>query len=137
MTYAELRKKHKAEIDAFPLAAAFNDKQFGEALQKLGVSSARELVHIGGGILIRKADRTMFYEMLERHERELKEALKDDRILYEALGYEMANHEYCVTEDIEDTLDALGIDYEEFSTNARMQRVFVKCRKDYMKSAVY
>lgn len=137
MTYEELREKHQAETNAFPLAAAFNDKQLDEAMQRLNVKSTDELLHVGGGTLIRKTDRQRLHDLLDRHERELKEALMDDKVLKEAFIYELGNHEYCLTLDPEDTLDALGIDCKEFAADTRMKRIFREAERDYLKSAGY
>ncbi len=137
MTYEELREKHQAETNAFPLAAAFNDKQLEEAMKRLDVKSTDELLHVGGGTLIRKTDRQRLHDMLDRHERELKEAMQDNKFLKEAFIYELGNHEYCITMDPEDTLDALNIEINEFATDKRMQRVFREAERDYLKSMEY
>lgn len=45
--YQELRARQQAELNAFPLIFAFNDKQFEEGMHKLGLT-------IKDGSLLRK-----------------------------------------------------------------------------------
>ena len=111
MKYQELKAKHQAEVDAFPFGFAFNQKQFDEMMIKWGLkpTDIREILSIGGGGYIRRSDADAMKEMFARHEAEHKAAMQDDEYLYEMFDYELANHEYGYTHDVDDTLDALGL----------------------------
>ena len=63
--YKQLKDKHQKEMNAFPLGAAFSDKQFEEMMQKWGltVNDADKICSIGGGCFIRKSDKAAFFEM--------------------------------------------------------------------------
>jgi hypothetical protein len=122
MKYQELKSKHQAEVDAFPFGFAFNQKQFDEMMIKWGLkpTDIREILSIGGGGYVRKSDADAMKEMFARHEAEHKAAMQDDEYLFSMFNYELANHEYGYTGELDDTLDALGLTIEEINTNPRM-----------------
>ena len=122
MKYQELKSKHQAEVDAFPFGFAFNQKQFNEMMIKWGLkpTDIREILSIGGGGYIRRSDADAMKEMFARHEAEHKAAMQDDEYLFSMFNYELANHEYGYTGELDDTLDALGLTIEEINTNPRM-----------------
>ena len=120
--YTDLKSKHEAEVNAFPLGFAFNQSQFDEMMKKWGLkpTDIREILSIGRGGYVRKDDAKAMHEMFDRHEAERKAAMQDDEYLYEMFNYELANHEYSYTYDLDDTLDALGLTIDEINTNPRM-----------------
>ena len=120
--YTSLKSKHQKEVDAFPFGFAFNQKQFDEMMEKFGLTpdDTDKIYKIGGGGYIRKTDSEAMNEMFERHEAERKAAMQDDEYLYEMFNYELANHEYCITYDLSDTLDALGLTMDEVNADPRM-----------------
>ena len=120
--YTELKAKHQAEVIAFPFGFAFNQSQFDEMMKKWGLkpTDIREILSIGGGGYIRRSDADAFKEMMGRHEAEHKAAMQDDEYLFSMFNYELANHEYGYTGELDDTLDALGLTIEEINTNPRM-----------------
>ena len=120
--YTELKAKHQAEVDAFPFGFAFNQKQFDEMMVKWGLkpTDIREILSIGGGGYIRRADADAMKEMFARHEAERKVTMQDDEYLFSMFNYELANHEYCVTYDVTDALDALGLTLDEVNSDPRM-----------------
>jgi hypothetical protein len=121
--YTELKAKHQAEVDAFPFGFAFNNKQFNEMMEKWGLTpdDTDKIYSIGGGGYIRKSDSEAMEKMFARHELERKMARKHgDDYLFEMFNYELANHEYCITYDLTDTLDALGLTIEEVNADPTM-----------------
>lgn len=122
MKYSELKFKHQAEVNAFPLGAAFNDKQFEEMMEKWGLTpdDTDKIYHLGMGCYIRKCDHEAFHKLIDRHQAEHESAMQDDEYLFSMFNYELANHEYCITYDLTDTLDALGLTMEEINANPRM-----------------
>lgn len=117
--YTELKAKHQAEVNSFPFGFAFNQSQFDEMMKKwdLKPTDIREILSIGGGGYIRRADADAMHEMLARHESELKGAMQDYDFAFEAFSYELSNHEYCITGELDDTLDALGLTIDEINAN--------------------
>jgi len=75
---------------------------------------------IGGGGYIRRTDADAMHKMFDRHEAERKAAMQDDEYLYQMFNYELANHEYGYTQDLTDTLEALGLTIDEINANPRM-----------------
>lgn len=119
-TYKEMTDRHETEMNAFPLAFAFSDKQFDEGMKKLGLDPSEtdkvvSLGHLGG--FMRKTDAKAYHELHKRMSRELKEAIEEDKtgegFIFDMFDYELGNHEYIVTYSIESTLDALCLTYEE------------------------
>lgn len=50
------------------------------------------------------------------------------------LTYEMANHEYCITCDIEETLNACGYELKDLENDRTLQKAVKEARKDYLRS---
>ena len=48
--------------------------------------------------------------------------------------YELANHEYCITYDLEETLNALGLSVEEINADERLLHGLNKAIEDYLKT---
>ena len=79
--YAELREKHQKEFDKFPMKFAFSDKQFKEAMESLGLTEndTDKIIGIGAGGFIRKSDLKAYTEMCQRTEKEMQEAIDNDK----------------------------------------------------------
>lgn len=122
--YTELKAKHQAEVNAFPLGFAFNQSQFDEMMKKwdLKPTDIREILSIGGGGYIRRSDADAFKAIMGRHEIEMRMAMKknEDDFLFHMFNYELANHEYCYTYELDDTLDALGLTIDEINADPIM-----------------
>lgn len=120
--YTDLKSKHQAEVNAFPFGFAFNQSQFDEMMKKwdLKPTDIREILSIGGGGYIRRDDAKAMHEMFARHESELRTAMQDYDFAFEAFNYELGNHEYCITYELDDTLDALGLTIDEINANPKM-----------------
>ena len=50
-----------------------------------------------------------FKDCMNRQAQERKDLKKDAKIFFDALVYELNNHEYCITYNPQDALDALGL----------------------------
>ena len=127
--YAELKAKHQAEVDAFPFGFAFNQKQFEEMMEKWGLTTddTDKIYSIGGGGYVRKSDAEAMEKMFARHELERKMARKHGGdYLFEMFNYELANHEYSYTGELDDTLDALGLTLEEIEANPAMDEALTR-----------
>jgi len=116
--YIDMKNRHQLEVDGFPLAFAFNKKQFAEGMRKLGLSpndtdKVYRLNNTGG--YYRREDAESLNEMIFRHAEELQEAIDGDTtgegFIFQMFNYELANYEY----DESAALQALGITDEELS----------------------
>lgn len=113
--YLDLQKKHQKELEEFPIAYAFNDKQLEEALEKLGATKEECVTVFGHGDIVKRTDAKALVAMLERHTKEMKQKLKDDPEFAEAAFlYEMDNHEYAINWSAdEDVLACFAITFDD------------------------
>ena len=139
-TYQQMKDRQQKEFDAFPIGAAFSNKQFEEMMQKwdLTVNDTDKICSIGGGCYIRKTDKEAFCALINRLTSEKENAiaadLTGDGFIFDMFVYELANHEYCITYDLEDTLDALGLTAEEINADKRLTHGLNKAIKHYLKN---
>ncbi|MBQ9167937.1 MAG: hypothetical protein IJX67_05970 [Oscillospiraceae bacterium] len=135
--YITLKEKQQQEINDFPMFFAFSQKQFEEGMEKLGLApedtdKIYKLGHTGG--FYRKTDAQALHELFDRHAKEKAEAIAADTTgegyIYDMFNYELANHEYGYTRDLEPTLDALGLTVEEINADERLLRGLQKARKE-------
>ena len=77
-TYEEMKNRQQKEFDAFPMGAAFSNKQFEEMMQKWGltINDTDKICSIGGGCYIRKTDIESFLALINKTAAELKNAIK-------------------------------------------------------------
>lgn len=102
-------------MNAFPLGAAFSNKQFEEMMNEWGLTSkdTDKICRIGAGMFIRKADREAFIALITRHHEELRNAMQDIEFFQSAALYEMFNHEYGINLQADwDVINALGYEVE-------------------------
>ena len=135
--YLDLQEKHRKELNEFPIAYAFNDKQLQEALEKLGAESVDECVTVmGSGDIVKKENGKPFLDLLKRQVKEVQELLLSDIDIAEAAFlYEMDNHEYAINwSGDEDVMSCFGID-ENFIREHGLQLAYESARRKHMKHA--
>lgn len=132
MTYHELMDCQQKELEAFPAFYAFSNEQFEEGKKRLGVVEDTELYRGYAGMFYRKKDAETLRAMMRRFDKEKREAFKDDKFFYDAVYSELANHEYCITYEDEETLDARGITMEALEADQRMGKIYCKARAAYL-----
>ena len=137
MDYREFKERKQKEFNTLPLMFAFSNEQFEEGKKKLCVKDDKELVSIGGGGFIKKVDAHLLDEMINRHNKEYEELMQNDEFVYSAFYYELGNHEFCITLDPEDTLEALCLTVEEMRDNPRLMKLFLAAKRDYLKNCIY
>ena len=137
MNYKELKERHQTEVNAFPLGAAFSNKQFAEMMAKwgFGENETDKIYSIGAGCYIRRADSPVFRGMFNRHEQERQQAMDADKTgggyIYQMFACELADHEYGYTYDFGQTFDALGLTFEQVYNDKRLRRGLNKALKQY------
>lgn len=131
--YLTQKNRISNRITKFPMFFAFNEEQLKEGMKKLKVTSHSELLSIGAGGFIRKKDREAFREMMKKNETEHVDKMKDEKYVYNMFRYELANHEYCITYDYEDTLDSLGLTMADVQKTPLLKAQLEKATKDYLK----
>lgn len=116
MNYQELKLKLRNPLDNFQgLFFAFSKSQFKEGMESIGLTETDKdkIYSIGAGGFLLKTKAKEFDAIFENTNKELKEFLQVPENLKEALIYELKNHEYCITYQLEPTLSALGLNEEE------------------------
>ncbi len=126
MNYQELKQKHEKEFNSFPIFFAFNKAQFEEGLKKLN-TTADKVISAGMGGIIEEDNVDKLRELLDRHNSEMIESLKNDDFLLNALVYELNNHEYCYTHDPTDALGALQLKREDIKPEI-LKKALHNCR---------
>ena len=138
--YQEMKDRQQKEFDAFPMRAAFSQQQFQQMMEKWGLTlnDTDKICSIGGGCYIRKADIAAFTTLINKTAAELKNAITADTtgdgFIFDMFVFELANHEYCITYDLEETLDALGLTPEEVNADEPLKQGLNKAIKYYLKN---
>ena len=132
-SYRELRERQQKEFNELPLGFAFSMEQFRGMMEEWGLDPEKDqdkLYQIPGGGFIQKKDHKHFHEVADRHAAELEAAKKSDTdgtgFLYQMFLYELDNHEYGYTGDLEDTLDCSGLTWEELKASPAMLKALDK-----------
>lgn len=135
-SYVEMKERHQKEVNEFPMNFAFSDEQFKRAMEELGLTEndLDKVVSIGAGGFIRKTDVKAYKEMGERQYKEFREAIEKDKVgdgfIKEMFLYELANHEYIITREIDDTLDALGLTDNDIRNNNNLRTGLLLAEKE-------
>lgn len=137
--YIEWKKEYQKRIDAFPMKFAFTQESLERGMKELGLEphETNKICSIGGGGFIRVTDVDAFKQLFNGRANELRERMKDDDFMYEALVYELANHEYGYTGDSDEALYSLGLLPEQVwsDENSREYRICSKACMDVMASS--
>ena len=136
--YVELKNKIQKEFDEFPFGFAFNNEQFEKMKEELGVKDNSELISIGAGGFIRKSDEKALDDLINGKEKRIKEAIEQDQtgegFIKDMFLYELANHEYCITYDLRDTLEALDLTINEIMEDKRLRLGLELAKNEYLAS---
>lgn len=134
-SYLDMKARHEKEINEFPFGFAFSNEQFKEMMEKWGLTEndTDKILSIGMGGYIRKIDKENMQNLFKRHKEEKEKGYKNDQFLQSAIEYELGNHEYIITYDLEPTLSALGYSIDILQ-NKRFKNILEKAKKNYLKS---
>lgn len=140
--YAEMKARHQERVNALPIKFAFSMDQFREAMESWGLTEndTDKIYKMGGaGGFYRREDSELIFGTFEENEIEKKAAISNDLdgsgFIKDMFRYELANHEYCITYDLEPTLDALGLTEDEVLNNPALLNGLKLARKEYLKEA--
>lgn len=136
-TYKELKQRHQEEFNKIPLMFAFSSEQFEEGMGKwrLTTDDTDKIYKIPGGGYIQKKDSHLLSDIVKRHARELEDAINADEtgdgFIYQMFKYELANHEFGYTWDLEYTLDAIGMTLEEINVTPKLNYALNKAVDEF------
>lgn len=140
--YEQLRQKQQEEFNAFPVHFAFGQEQIDRKIKELKLSKdpkkrAEQIVPVGAGGFVLKADFPAFAEMCKRHSRQRIEAMaegeKGGTYLYDMFRTELLNHEYGLTVDVSDTLKSLDITEKDLDEKPVLKETLEKAAADIRK----
>lgn len=128
-TYKEMKDRHQAEVNALPLAFAFSRDQYREKLAAWGITEEEAdkgaVIGIGGGGFIRSTDKELVVNTFKRIADEKAAAIAADHtgtgFIYEMFVYELSNHEFSYTQEVDDTLAALKISEADLNENPALK----------------
>jgi hypothetical protein len=136
--YTEFREKQEVEISNFPICWAFNEDQLKEAMLKLNVTDRKELATIGAGSVLLKNKVNDWYKLQFKQSEDLNKQLKEsDDFAYCLFSYELRNHEFVYTNDLDDFLESIGLNSEKIKNNERLFNIFLKAKKEYLNKMDY
>lgn len=140
--YYNLKQKQQKEVNEFPMFFAFSNNQFVEGMVKLGLdpSDTDKIYSIGACGYIRKSDSKRLSNLFDKNEAEMQKAIDEDitglGFVYDMFLYELNNHEYGYTLDVEDTLNALDLSYDDIINNPKLSVGLNKAIEEIKKSEV-
>ena len=124
--YAEMKKRHQEEVDALPIYWAFTEERFDEVLKELGLTKndTDKLCRAPGGGFCLTSDAKMIADTLIRHRKELEAAIEADAtgddFIKDMFMYELRNHEYTYTCEVEEAAEACGFTMEQVENDKRL-----------------
>ena len=124
--YQILKEQQQKEFNKLPIVFAFSKEQFKEAMKKLNLQETdiNQIVALSGGGYIKKTDIPKYQDLITRHKKEIEEKISEDKtgdgFIKDMFLYELINHEYGYTREIDETLNALGISIYELKDNNRL-----------------
>lgn len=124
--YAEMKKRHQEEVNALPIYWAFTEERFDEVLKELGLTKndTDKLCRAPGGGFCLASDAQMIVSTLIRHSKELKAAVEADKtgdgFIKDMFLYELRNHEYTYTCEVEETVESCGFTMEQVENDERL-----------------
>lgn len=136
--YQELKDRQQKEFNSFPIGFAFNNQQFKDQMERLGLteSDTDKIVSIGGGGFIKKDDVKEFNNLMEKFDKEMKTEIDKDKdgmgFIKDMFLYELGNHEYIITGDLFDTLDALNLKIEDVIKSSKLKNGLELAKKEYL-----
>lgn len=137
--YSTLINEQQKEYESFTkdkIFFAFTEEQFNEGMKRFGLApdDTDKVYQIGFGGYILRAHAKAHNDLVKRLNIEKKEHMKDLDFLKSAFHYELANHEFCVTYELDDTLDALLLTYEQVNSDPVMKKALLEAKKEYLKN---
>lgn len=141
-TYEQMKSRHQKEYDEFVTKSiffAFSNEQFDEGMKKFGLDPKEDLDKIyrinAGGFILKKYSEE-YNELTLRMAKEQQEAIDNDKtgegFIFQMFRYELANHEYCITYDVEDTLDVFGLTEEDIENSEPLKNGLELAKRKYL-----
>lgn len=141
MDYKELKEKQGKEVNDFLNKYsffAFSEEQFKDGCKKLNLDAEKDLnklVEIVGGGYLLKEHKDEYIALSKKIAKEIEDEIKKDEtglnFCYSMFAYELANHEYGYTYEVEDTLDALDLTLNKVMQTPNLKAGLEKALAEY------
>lgn len=130
-TYVETKQK---AFNKLPIFFAFTKSTLIEEMGKVGLqpSETSKIVSIGYGGFMKKEDLPLYQEHIVQWKHKFKELLLNEDFVLDMFQYELSNHEYSVTYEDEDTLNACGFTVKEVYENEYLSMLYEKAKDIYL-----
>ena len=139
--YAEMKERQQQRINALPLMFAFSQKQFKEGMERWGLTEndTDKIYKLGStGGFYRREDSQLIFSTFEESANEMSDAIRADPdgtgFIKDMFLYELANHEYCITYDLEPTRAALNLSEDDVQNDERLAKGLKLAISDYLRS---
>lgn len=131
--YSKWKQERQEALNKLPIKFAFGNKQFKEAMEELGLTEndTDKIFSVGAGGFMRKDDKQLFMDWLKSND--LEERKKDKAFFQSMIMYELGNHEYGYTYDLEETLNACNISRKDLKNNKQYAEWLEEARQEYLK----
>lgn len=134
--YQEMQERHQKEHNEFPMKFAFSNEQFKKAMEELGLkeTDTDKIYSCGGGGFYLRTDSERYRNMSEKFYKELTEAIEEDKdnFVFDMFNYELGNHEYVITCEVDETLESLGLTVKEVYDNPKLLKELKRACKSQL-----
>lgn len=136
-SYNELREGQQKVFNDFTNCYcffAFSDEQFNEGMKKLGLkpTDKDKIYRMGmGGFILRERSKE-YHAMMVALDDEMKDYMCEYDFAKDAFACEMANHEYCLSHDIEEVLEALNLTAEDIDESVILYTALKAAKRQYL-----
>lgn len=137
--YAAMKERQQKRVNALPLKFAFGQKQFREMMESWGLTEddTDKIYKLGGtGGFYLRTDSKLIFTTFEENEIEMQAAIRNDidgsGFIKDMFCYELANHEYCITYDLEPTFDALRLTVDDVNASPALLNGLKLAREAYL-----
>ena len=114
MNYNQYQKHAEQVVGSLDIIFAFSNEQLDQGLAKKGWKK-EDLVCFAGGYCAKESLQENIQKLKGLNTKK-QDLLQDLDFLYEALVYELQNHEFGYTGDLEQTFDALGLTLDNLTS---------------------
>lgn len=127
-SYLEMKEKHAKMLNDLPIQFAFCKEDLKAGLKKLGLleTDTDKVVSFPGGGFMKKEDVPKYIDVQKQIQKEFWNAIDEDKegtgFIYDVFSYELENHEYVLTGNLEETLEALDLTYKDFEEHPNLKK---------------
>lgn len=138
MNYKEFKKLKNGNFEEFSkkyMFFAFDNEALEKGKEQLNVESNKDLIHLGAGCYMKKDDLDKYKALNSDYVQTLHDKmLSSEMFAVDAFLYELANHEYIITYDETDTLNALSLTADQVIENDNLITALAIAKNKYLEN---